>query len=122
MTTSQQWEYCLLAVGIASRTTSKPPELAMDLGIYYFGDQYVNQLGNCYHILSESSGNNRRLWSYDPWQQAIALLGVGGWELVSVHHGGDSYPDNWPNSHTIAYLKRPIIPGRRIDEPKLILP
>jgi hypothetical protein len=73
-------------------------------------------------------------WKATPsFSQMIGLLGAAGWELVSTQiAGGDSgsigprlservvpdYPDtaySFDRCDMIAFLKRPVEPGRRID-------
>jgi hypothetical protein len=58
---------------------------------------------------------------FNPFQKAIGQLGAAEWELVSMQHGTDNALNageiRWSNS--FAYFKRPCIPGRAVNEPKL---
>ncbi len=65
-----------------------------------------------------------------PLPAVIRLLGEGGWELVTVQHATYQKPLDPRNAATgwwlsgfigeaMAYFKRPILPGRAINEPIL---
>jgi len=77
--------------------------------------------------LSRTKGEGALEWEYHPWERAIAVLGEGGWELVSVQHansagdmGGGGEIDQ---TNAVAYFKRPVKPGRPINgaKPRLAL-
>lgn len=57
--------------------------------------------------------------SIDPFPKAMALLGAAGWELVSVQH--DSVEVQYLFGRKIAYFKRPVVAGRAINEPELVI-
>jgi hypothetical protein len=114
VSTEQQWEYCALRV---ASWEWKGEQCYCDLSIRYFGRE------NGFHILSVGSGADAKAWAYNPWERAFGLLGLAGWELVSVQHATET-------KHTspeilcpvgLAYFKRPAKEGRRVDEPALAL-
>jgi hypothetical protein len=113
-----QWEYCRLNYHGAKedRNGSK-----YDVSItYLYHEELRRQLA--------SRDKNGRVFPYNPFYTAMGYLGYFGWELVSVQHGlgmagyvgSDSGGVRWDN--IVAYFKRPIKLGRRIDEPPLVLP
>lgn len=64
---------------------------------------------------------------FNPFTKAMALLGAAGWELVSVQHG-NAYGGTQPFASTalignnrVAYFKRPVVAGRAISEPELVI-
>jgi hypothetical protein len=76
-------------------------------------------------MLSQFKGPLAHEWDDDPWERAIAQLGEGGWELVSVQHansagdmGGGGEIDH---ANAVAYFKRRKAEGRGIEEPALDL-
>jgi hypothetical protein len=129
MATEQQWEYCQLILS-SWYYDANERKWFYNVGIRYFGAQ------GGYYTLAEydtvepyKTIKKYKGWSYNPWQYAIGLLGTGGWEMVSVQHG--NFERNIGSGgggkgivqdETVAYFKRPIQPGRRVDEPKLVLP
>jgi hypothetical protein len=84
---SQQWEYCVLT----SRTDMYPERTNMNPN--FFG----------------SSGQI----TYDSveWGKAISQLGVAGWERTGI-----AFPVVSSASMARLYFKRPIEPGRAIDD------
>jgi hypothetical protein len=64
----------------------------------------------------------------DVFERTLAELGMGGWELISLQHelvpaaerpGGDGHLTF--SAFGVAYLKRPVEPGRPIHEPVIAL-
>lgn len=122
MTGERRWEYCEL--GLGSSREHKPGIFGGKQGRSY--DCYIR-----YHTPEEPIFQMLAQLDepipYNPFSKAIGLLGLAGWELVSVQHGnsygGQSSRNEdailWNNQ--IAYFKRPVIPGRAINEPKLDL-
>ncbi|MDQ3705105.1 MAG: hypothetical protein M3437_07760 [Chloroflexota bacterium] len=113
-----QWEYCRLDYDGSKedRGGSK-----YDVWIVYlYHEERYRQLA--------STGRNGRIFAYNPFYSAMGYLGTFGWELITVQHGvgGAGYGGSggggvrWDN--VVAYFRRPIKPGRRIDEPPLVLP
>ena len=119
--TEQNWEFCEL--GLEKWKEHKRGLLGGEDGTSY----------NCY-IQYYASGSSEiikhlakldSVLSYDPFSKAMAFLGVNGWELVSVQYGNAyggqvSHGENgliWDNK--VAFLKRLIINGRKINEPEL---
>lgn len=70
-------------------------------------------------------------WQFDPWATAMARLGSAGWELVTVQHAaalvhpamgyGRETTGVLSEASVVAYLKRPVVDGRKVDQPKLVL-
>lgn len=61
-----------------------------------------------------------------PLASALALLGQAGWELVTLQHRTVVETDppriafvGSAGTRVRAYLKRPVVAGRSVDEPKL---
>lgn len=120
----QQYEYCQL--WLKEAVEMKPG----------FRDKWLRGISHDCSInyCSSVGQENRRQLSvsnaspigFDPFLKAMALLGTFGWELVSVQHGNGSngtgsswHSLEWDNA--VAYFKRPVISGRAVDEPKLVL-
>lgn len=108
------WEHCQL---LLLDVEGKGEGARYHLGIRYFG------AGS--KTLSWIEGERAQNWMINPWEEAVAGLGRGGWELVSAQHanvagdmggGGALSHDN-----AVAYFKRPAQPDRAIDEPALEL-
>ena len=111
---SQGWEYCAL---ILFASEFKRKRMRWQLGIRYFGTDS--------RMLARIKGEGARDWDYNPWEVAVAQLGEGSWELVTVQHantaGDMGAGGELSNANAIAYFKRPIEPGRAIDDPELAL-
>lgn len=108
--TDQQWEFCVLCLRGEEEKNGK---WYCALAVRYFG-----KVGT-YQRLSQSKQYGGRAWAYSPWDRAMTQLGGFGWELVSVQHadsGGYLYHES-----CVAYFKRPVKAGLRVDEPKLTL-
>ncbi len=111
-----QWEYCRLNYYGYKE----------DRG----GTRYDIVITYLYHEVPRrqlaSTDKNGRVFSYNPFFTAMGYLGFFGWDLVSVQHGqgGAGYVDSGyiRSDSIVAYFKRPMKPGRRIDEPPLVLP
>ena len=123
-----QWEYCVLVMDEAKHHGKTLGVFGEDKGtgyecrvIYYdtAGDSIVQQI----------SSKDKPL-GFNPFAKALALLGAAGWELVAVQHGiligaGNVSPTwkwdtlSWNNK--VCYLKRHILQGRAVNEPKLNL-
>ena len=114
----QQWEYCELVLG-SWREDKKRKGWCYDCYIRYYsptGGRILRELATLESTVP-----------YNPFAQAMALLGAAGWELVSVQHGNTSGGPHWCGEYTlvwdnrVAYFKRPVLSGRAVDEPKLAL-
>jgi hypothetical protein len=71
----------------------------------------------------------------DVFERAMAQLGAGGWELVSLQHelvrlnttiASEQYLGSVHTGYGfapfgVAYFKRPIEPGRAIDDPAIVI-
>ena len=125
----QRWEYCEL--GLVEWTTKEKKSRA---NVFAPLQKETTRAYECYlryYIpvggeIRRSLGELGTPLQLNPFVEAMGLLGSNGWELVSVQHGnrygGGPMPgfDNgimWDNR--VAYFKRPIVPGRAVDEPKL---
>lgn len=108
------WEYCQLLLIDSKIDEGK---LRCALAIRYFG------AGS--RMLSRAQGDDARLWESNPWEEAMARLGEGGWELVSVQHanraGDMGGGGELSNANVVAYFKRVKVEGRPVDEPELKL-
>ena len=113
MVEAQQWEYCELALyGHEEKRRSD----YYDLTIFYYGSENTRT--------DISTIKNGTPWPHNPWRKAIGLLGLAGWELVSVQHAEFSGAIQYAqllSSNCRAYFKRPVLPERPVTEPKLIL-
>lgn len=115
----QQWEFCYLH--LFDHEEVKGKGWKYDLHIHY-----MNAETEITNVLSEKGSKNAKVWTYNPFRRAIGVLGSSGWELISVQHAnwsGAYRNDCWTSNYDIdAYFKRPVKQGRRVDEPKLVLP
>lgn len=119
MSAELRWEYCQLGF---YGTEQRKEKRYYGLSIQYFGEDSRAQ------YLSYLNGDNAKPLSYNPWAYAFSFLGAASWELVNIQHSlmtGGSYGTGsgtlrWDDA--VAYFKRPILSGRRIDEPKIMLP
>jgi hypothetical protein len=117
------WEFCALV----SHATEIPAEgSSWSCRVTYFtpGGVLTRQLRDP-HLLEPT----------DIFERAMAQLGTGGWELISLHHELvrlNTVVDSenlLATVHTgygfspfgVAYFKRPIEPGRAIDEPAIVI-
>ena len=111
---ASSWEYCALILFALEIRNKK---IRCQLGIRYFGADS--------RMLARIKGEGARDWESNPWEEAVAQLGAGGWELVSVQHanaaGDMGAGGELSNTNAIAYFKRPSEPRRAIDEPALEL-
>ncbi len=109
---SEQWEYCELAL---RKLIPSKRGVRCDLYVRYFGRGV--------EVLSKTTGDGAREWESNPWEMAVARLGEAHWELVMVQHanlGGDmGGGGELASGNVIAYFKRAIREGRRIDEPAI---
>ena len=120
----QRWEYCQLWLANSKyeRTggvlRQEQHFWSYDCVVRYFhpnGDEIYHRLANLDKSLP-----------FNPFNKAMALLGAAEWELVSIQYGISTYigePQGgflkWDNC--IAYFKRPSIPGRAVNDPKLAI-
>ncbi len=112
----QKWEYCQLSLyGLKAEK---------DGTLYSLSVVYTYSEVKSITLATTEKGGRR--FSYDPFRLAMGQLGSFGWEMVSVQHGhwGTEVGGNetllWWN--VIAYFKRPVKPGRNVDEPTIVLP
>jgi hypothetical protein len=121
MTTN--WEYCAL-VSHAAEADGKPGEWLCRVSWFTPGGVVTEQLRDA-----------AAAFPTDAFERAMAQLGAGGWELVSLHHelvslntqvGGERYLASVHTGYAfspfgVAYFKRPIQEGRAISEPGIQL-
>lgn len=118
------WEYCevrLFNAIYVDETTSinKMKGWSYECDITYYSPE-----GD----ITLTLGAFKQALPYNPFNKALSFLGVNGWELVSIQCGAESRTSigimkvdpgvfRWDNK--IAFLKRPIQQGRRVDQPKI---
>ncbi len=120
MMSDQQWQYC---------------ELALDDYKFHEGGFFKGKGGYGYSCYVRYCGANgdikeqlsdlKTITEIDLFGKALGRLGALGWELVSIQHspGGGGNGDSIYMSFSIrvAYFKRPVVAGRAVNEPKLIV-
>jgi hypothetical protein len=115
----QQWKYCQLWLTdskhqVTGGVIKKEQHFwSYDCQIrYYFpyGDQIFHKMANLDRSLP-----------FEPFVKAMGLLGAAGWELVSIQHRIDTtITAGWMRwNNCVAYFKRPSLPGRAVNDPKL---
>ena len=122
----QQWEYCWLVIrGAEKHKRGKrggEEGWSYNCEITYLG---LSGLRDKHHVkLTQLDGH---ILNFNPFLRAITLLGAAGWELVSVQHGLDAigrayyYAQEYAlhSAYAYAYFKRPVEPGRDVDEPSI---
>jgi hypothetical protein len=109
----QQWEYCQLC--LYQGITARYGKYSYNLSIVYDGPN-----GKLEHNSLSEVG---RPLTLNPFYRVVRPLGEAGWELVSIQHGTrgpvSTMDTIWGD--IVVYFKRPSIPGRAADEPKLYL-
>lgn len=114
-----QWEYCGVYL---DEIEGEPPNPSYNCQVWYFA--------SAYETIEHQFTKLGSPVSFSPLMAAIRLLGEGGWELVSIQHATYQKPLDpqnaskgwWISSfvgQAMAYFKRPILPGRAINEPLL---
>ena len=117
----QNWEYCELRLTDVREHDgsflSLPGKgVSFDCFIRYYvfdGKQIDIQLAQIGKILT-----------YNPFVKAMAFLGINGWELVSLqigNKGGGYTVESLILTSRVAFFKRPIVVGRKVNEPELKL-
>jgi hypothetical protein len=115
MNDHQQWEYCELNVGGARDAKGKGA--FYEVWVYFMSPEK-----QCTDTLAQVDGKEAKIFSYNPFRRAVALLGAAGWEMVSSQtaSGGSDVRGgtmNW--GEKIAVFKRPVVAGRAVDDAKL---
>jgi hypothetical protein len=120
---SQHWEYCAL-VSYASEMPDEPGSWLCRVS--YFTTQGVKT------VQLREHGSP---FPTDVFERAMAQLGAGGWELVSLQHElvrnninvtGERFLATVHTGYSyspfgVAYFKRPTESGRAIDEPPIVI-
>jgi hypothetical protein len=125
MVTQQAWEFCELAL-IAKE--EEKGNTYYELELYYLGPAVTQLSLSTLRSAGTVFQNPRgRAWNYNPWHAAIGLLGMAGWELVGAQYGTYPFADG-PGAGRLyrrsgsAFFKRPVMTGRPIDQPAIVLP
>jgi len=115
MAEQPQWEYCDLVIDNA---LSNRKGWRYDVWVRYFGpggSRFVS-IASC----SEGLGARSGVWSRNPWDEALCLLGSAGWEMVSNQLAFSNATETdlawWKRWCT---FKRPVVPGRPVDDVNL---
>jgi hypothetical protein len=120
---AEQWEFCALVSHAAERIEDQPGWLCR---VSYFTPQ---------GIVTRQLREPHALEPTDVFERAMAQLGAGGWELVSLQHelvrlnttiASEQYLGSVHTGYGfapfgVAYFKRPIEPGRAIDDPAIVI-
>ena len=130
--TEQTWEFCELR--LERRLDEKINKGPLKGQYEYYYDCVIIYYSPSGNVVSEQlpkllPENKLQPTKFNPYAKAMGLLGAAGWELVSVQHGNRYWAGGgqvgstevnglvWVNKS--AYFKRPILPGRAVDKPKL---
>jgi len=110
----QQWEYCRLQLDAGSYSQSQTVKrfpYYIRIQIEYFGAG-LPVMTSFNHDTDKIEEPNR------VWGQALGLLGMSGWEMVSVDLGKVR---DMTLLDATAYFKRVVEPGRPVDQPRVQL-
>ena len=116
----QKWEFCELRIS-GLKTDDQHTHALYEVHVFFFGE------GGRVQILSNYEGEYSKEWKFNPWARAMGRLGLLGWELVSVQHAtalvsvGNICIGDIAEMNCVAYFKRPVQPGRKANEPELVL-
>jgi hypothetical protein len=121
MTTPTQWEYCELQLSDQERHKAGmfggSEGWSFECAVYFYG-----ATGK---IKYQQLAVLKQAVAFNPFKKAMALLGMRGWELVSVQQasfGGRTRSDDSVSyDQRVAYFKRPVVAGRSESEPELAL-
>lgn len=111
-----QWEYCQL---IAAGRGELRGETYYSVDLVYMGSTLTSRR------IASREGPAAAPWATNPWKQAIGMLGLAGWEMVTIQHGdyagraAEGSTLSW--NTVVAYFRRPVLPERPITEPKISL-
>jgi hypothetical protein len=122
----QQWEYCQLSSSESKGHAKGLFGGGKEGASYSCSVNFFSPNGGIFYKLSDIE----TIMAFNPFEKALSLLGINGWELVSIQFGNYIDPNatvtynrsgviRWDNK--VAYLKRPVLQGRKVDEPKLVL-
>jgi hypothetical protein len=109
---TQQWEYCEVCLAGYEERKQK---VYYTLIVHFYAPNQVLR-----HQLADVKGLP---FAANPYFQAIQLLGMAGWEMVSsqVASAGDGFQSfagfRWEQRYVM--FKRPVEPGRALDDAKL---
>lgn len=123
--TDIKWEYCVLEwlrfnVDPKQRGTNGESSDAKEQPVAIFGVRFGDSAGKAanqilHKITIKDINDKSKQFSF---AQGLGLLGTGGWELVSINQE----PDRGDLcTITSAYMKRPIVDGRGINEPQIVI-
>lgn len=117
--TEDRWEYCLLTLW---HTFQRGPDWYSNITVQFLGAQG----GHWPLSLTTQEDRDAKPWPFNPWGLAVAKLGEGGWELVTVQHANnrgamDSSLSMVSHANATAYFKRRQLDGRLVTEPFPVL-
>ncbi len=107
-----QWEYCRVQLDSGSygqkQTIGRLPYFVR-ITIDYYGADVVppTAIGED----TDQIERPNRLWG-----QVLGLLGLANWEMVNLYTGPVK---DLALVNVMAYFKRPVIAGRRVNEPRI---
>ncbi len=110
----QQWEYSRLQLDAGSygqSQTVKRYPYYIRIQIEYFGAGLP--VTTSFNRDTDKIEEPNRVWG-----QTLGLLGMAGWEMVSVDLGKVR---DMTLLEATAYFKRPVEPGRPVDQPRVQL-
>jgi hypothetical protein len=121
MTTTTQWEYCELLLSDQERHKAGmfggSEGWSFECAVYFYGDTG--------RIKFQQLAELKQAIAFNPFKKAMAVLGLRGWELVSVQQasfGARARSDGSVSyDQRVAYFKRPVVAGRSESEPELVL-
>lgn len=118
------WEYCAL---VSHQAEDPQGVLSWGCRLSYFTSDGVQTFELC---------RPGQPYPMDVFERAMAQLGAGGWELVSLNHelvrnnanvSGEQFLATIHTGYSfspfgVAYFKRTVQAGRPIDEPRVTFP
>ncbi len=110
MASDIQWEYCRVQVdsGMYKQTVGRYPYFVR-VSIDYYGED-TPPTENFGEDTDQMDRPNK------VWGRVVGLLGLANWEMVNVYLGTAK---DLSLINVMAYFKRPVQPGRKVNEPKV---
>lgn len=124
MAEEQQWEYCQLSVQGQEEVRKPggvPGKWYSYVRITYYGTSVTTRVLSTLPMWDK----NAQYLETGAFSQTLGQLGRSGWELTNIQHsnalidGGRAMQLSY--GHIVAYLKRPMRPGRAIHEPQIVI-
>jgi hypothetical protein len=109
-----QWEYC--RVQLDSGMYSQKPAV----GRYpYFVRIFIDYYGADVPPTATFGEDTDQIERPSKlWGRVVGQMGLANWEMINVYPGSNK---DLSLVNVMAYFKRPVQPGRRVDEPKIVL-